>query len=323
MGVMVEGEWREDWYEPDEDGRFVRPDTVFHGRLGSPEHPVEAGRYRLYVSYACPWAHRTLLVRALLGLEDALPVTVVDPIMLEDGWRFGHEGDTEPLYGLSFLRELYQRADNRYTGRVTVPVLWDTKAETIVNNESRELIRMLGRGFGANSPLDLCPSELESEINDTISAIYEPINNGVYRAGFATSQSAYDEAVNELFQALDRWDAHLAERRWLVGNRFTEADICLFTTLVRFDPVYVAHFKCNLRRIADYPNLSGYVRDIWQLPGVAETCDLHHIKAHYFRSHPMINPTGIVPAGPVLDHDQPAHRAHLGDAPIAGHAQRG
>lgn len=311
MGRLIEGRWTTEWYAPDNEGRFVRPDTVFRRQIEADgRFSPEAGRYRLFVSLACPWAHRTLIVRALKGLEDALPVTVVDPLMGDDGWVFQPE-DPDPIGGFRFLRELYVHADAAYTGRVTVPVLWDTREGTIVNNESREIIRMLDEAFHSlgKPSVQLCPPALREEIDATLDAIYEPINNGVYRAGFATTQSAYEEAVREVFEALDRWDAHLADRRYLCGDSLTEADICLFTTLVRFDAVYVNHFRCNLRCIEDFPNLSGYLRDIYQTPGVAGTVDFEHIKGHYFRSHPFLNPSGIVPAGPLLDLTTPHRRA--------------
>lgn len=320
MGLMVEGVWTDEWYENTEDGEFVRPDTQFRGVLGSDEFPAVPGRYRLYVSLACPWAHRTLITRALLGLEDAIEVVVVDFMMLEDGWRFGYAGDDEPQYGYKFLHELYKHSHSKYTGRVTVPVLWDKEKEVIVNNESREIVRMINDSFGAQKGINLSPAELREEVDAMITANYQPVNNGVYRAGFATSQEAYDRAVTTLFERLDELDELLGKSRWLVGNQFTEADIFLFTTLVRFDPVYVGHFKCNIRRIEDYPNLSGYVRDIWQLEGVAATCDMPHIKGHYYASHTMINPTQVIPKGPALDHDAPHNRGSLGPAPKFGPA---
>jgi putative glutathione S-transferase len=319
MGRLVEGQWTTEWYSPDARGRFVRGETKFRDRVtrdGSSGFPAEAGRYHLYVSLACPWAHRTLIVRKLLGLEDAISISVVHPFMGDDGWTFEEAPGTLPdaLFGSRFLREVYLQAAADYTGRVTVPVLFDRRKKTIVNNESREIITMLATDFAApgGGSIALYPEPLRGVIDETITAIYTPINNGVYRAGFATSQEAYDEAVTELFAALDRWDAVLANQRYLCGDALTLADVCLFTTLFRFDPVYHGHFKCNLRRIADYPSLWPYVRDIYQTPGVAETCDLWHIKQHYYRSHPMINPTRIVPKGPVIDHRAPHGRERLG-----------
>jgi glutathionyl-hydroquinone reductase len=315
MGQLVDGKWTTAWYEPDAQGRFVRGTTAFRDRLtadGSSRFPAAPGRYHLYVSYACPWAHRTLIARAKRGLEAAISVSVVDPFMGDGGWEFSERMGSIPdsVNGARFLHEIYTRARADYTGRVTVPVLWDKQERTIVNNESREILRMLDAFEGPGETL--CPGELRAEIDQTITALYQPVNNGVYRAGFATKQAAYEEAVDELFAALDGWDALLASRRYLVGARLTEADVCFFTTLLRFDAVYHGHFKCNLRRIADYPNLSGYVRDVYQSPGVAGTCRLDHIKEHYYRSHGMINPTRIVPKGPLLDFEAPHGRERLG-----------
>ncbi|MFO0589748.1 MAG: glutathione S-transferase family protein [Polyangiaceae bacterium] len=319
MGRMIDGKWTTEWYTPDAQGRFVRGETVFRGRLardGSTGFLPVAGRYHLYVSLACPWAHRTLIVRALLGLSRAIPISVVHPLMADDGWTFDDAPGTvrDDVNGARFLREVYAKARKDYTGRVTVPVLWDRQTHTIVNNESREIITMLATEWseGAAEGIDLYPEALRGEIDETITSIYTPINNGVYRAGFATTQTAYEEAVTELFASLDKWDVELGSRRYLCGPTFTLADVCLFTTLFRFDPVYHGHFKCNLRRLVDYPNLWPYVRDIYQLPGVAQTCDLAHIKRHYYESHRNINPTGIVPKGPILDHDAPPGRDRLG-----------
>jgi len=315
MGMLVEGEWKTENRLRDEDGRFVRSDTSFRDRVtvdGSSGFPAEAGRYHLYVSWACPWAHRTAIMRKLKGLEDAISLSSVAPFMGEDGWTFSDEFQ-DSLYGAGRLREVYTKADPRYTGRVTTPVLWDKERETIVNNESREVIRMLDNEFEefAATEADFVPEGLREEIEDTISAIYNPINNGVYRSGFASTQAAYDEAVTELFDALDHWESVLSEQRYLCGEVVTEADWCMFTTLVRFDPVYHYHFKCNLRRISDYPNLWGYLRDLYQTPGVAETVDLDHIKRHYYTSHESVNPTRIIPKGPILDLDEPHDRARL------------
>jgi putative glutathione S-transferase len=320
MGEMIDGVWRSGWYAPDERGAFRRPPTRFRGRVsadGSTPYAAEVDRYHLYVSHACPWAHRTMIVRALLGLERALPVTVVDPRMGDDGWSFA-AGDPDPLRGAALLREIYAAADARYTGRVTVPVLWDTRTNTIVSNESRDIIRMMSQGFGALAarPGALAPKGLLSEIDATLDAIYEPINNGVYRAGFAGTQEAYAQACTELFVALDHWDAVLGGQRYLCGASLTEADVALFTTLLRFDLVYYAHFKCNVRRIADYPNLQGYLRDIFQVPEVRGTCHLDHVKVHYYFSQTTVNPTRIVPLGPdVLSGlSAPHDRARLGGA---------
>ncbi|TCJ15114.1 glutathione S-transferase family protein [Rubrobacter taiwanensis] len=305
MGMLVEGVWKTEDQLQDESGRFRRRPTRFRGRVtasGESGYPAAAGRYHLYVSLACPWAHRTLIMRKLKGLESAIPVSVVAPLMLEDGWEFSDEYP-DRLGGRRYLRELYLEAQPDYTGRVTVPVLWDSETRTIVNNESREIMRMLDLEFGeyATRDADLCPENLRSQIDETIDSIYEPVNNGVYRAGFASRQEAYEEAVTGLFEALDHWEEVLGERRYLCGDRPTEADVCMFTTLVRFDPVYHGHFKCNLRRIVDYPNLWRFTREIYGLPGVAETVDVEHIKLHYYGSHRSINPTGIVPKGPVMD----------------------
>ncbi len=314
---MLDGTWyREDRFPTDEGGRFVRAATVFRDTVTSEPgaaHPVVSGRYHLYVSWACPWAHRVLIGRELLGLQSAISVCAAHPHMGEDGWVFadGKAAIPDAVGGVDFLWQAYARADAEFTGRVTVPVLWDRETNTIVNNESREILRMLGTQMtalhGANAP-DLCPPDLRPAIDEAIDAIYEPINNGVYRAGFARTQSAHEEAVTQLFEALEHWEGVLAQHRWLCGDRFTEADICLFTTLVRFDSVYVTHFKCNVKRLVEYPNLWGFCRDIYQMPGVAGTVHLAHIKQHYFGSHRSINPHGLVPLGPQLDLQAPHDR---------------
>lgn len=316
MGEMVDGVWKSGWYDPDARGAFQRPATKFRKRIskdGSTGFRAEAGRYHLYVSYACPWAHRTLIVRALRGLEDAIPVTVVDPKMGDDGWSFSKD-DPDPILGAKLLREVYLKADAHYTGRVTVPVLWDKKTGTIVNNESRDVIRVLDTEFEeyAKKDTSLAPPELVPAIDGALDAIYTPINNGVYRAGFATTQEAYEEACKELFAALDHWDGVLAAQRYMCGSRLTEADVAMFTTLLRFDVVYYAHFKCNVRRIQDYANLSGYVRDVYQMPDVKKTCRLEHIKTHYYWSQTTVNPYRIVPLGPDVSFLDRAHdRAKL------------
>lgn len=316
MGLLIEGRWSDRWYDTKSTGgAFVRSESRFRDRVaadGSTRFAPEAGRYHLYVSYACPWAHRTLIVRALKGLEDVIGLSVVEPLMLENGWELAEGAD--PVNGARFLHEVYTRADPAYTGRVTVPVLWDRATGTIVSNESAEIIRMLNREFDAfgDASVDFCPEGLREEIDRVNAFVYDAVNNGVYKAGFATSQDKYEQAFDALFAALDELDAGLATRRWLVGNRLTEADWRLFTTLVRFDAVYVGHFKCNLRRIADYPNLSGYLRDLYQVPGVSGTVRFDHIKQHYYGSHATINPTGIVPKGPALDLDAPHRRDRLG-----------
>ncbi len=319
MGALVDGQWLQTGFPTDESGRFVRAPTTIRGRIssdGSTEFPAESGRYHLYVAWACPWAHRTMIVRALLGLDDAITVSVVDPFMGDDGWAFtGSPGSTlDELNSTKLLREIYLLSDPKFTGRVTVPVLWDKTAKTIVNNESREIIRMFGehmRGV-SGADIDLCPDALRAEIDETIDAFYEPVNNGVYRSGFAKSQEAYEGAVTTLFEALDRWDEHLSTRRYLCGAQLTEADVCLFTTLVRFDLVYHGHFKCNVRRIQDYRHLWGFVRDVYQTRGVAATCHFDHIKRHYYQSHESVNPTRIYPKGPLIDFAAPHERARLG-----------
>ncbi|HEY5937006.1 MAG TPA: glutathione S-transferase family protein [Kofleriaceae bacterium] len=297
MGQLVDGIWRTGWYEPDQKGAFQRPEAKFRGQ----PKVIEPGRYHLYVSLACPWAHRTLITRALRGLESAISVTVVDPRMSDDGWSFRPE-DPDPIAGAKLLRDVYLRADAKYTGRVTVPVLWDRVENTIVNNESREVMRILDVACAklAEAPLvdTLAPEDLRAEIDRTLDAIYKPINNGVYRAGFAGKQSAYEHAVGELFEALAHWDGVLATRPFLCGDRITEADIALFTTLIRFDLVYYSHFKCNVRRLRDHANLWRFTRRMYQHPGIGPTCDLDHIKVHYYWSQTTVNPTRIVPLGP-------------------------
>ena len=319
MGLLVEGKWADQWYETQSTGgRYVRKDSAFRSFVradGSTPFAGEAGRYHLYVSLACPWAHRTLIFRKLKGLEGAISLSVVDPYMLEQGWTFSRVEGAIPdsIHGSRYLHEIYTHADLKYTGRVTVPVLWDRKTDTIVNNESSEIIRMFNSEFDAigNDDLEFYPAALRAEIDEINDFIYPRINNGVYRCGFATTQAAYEEAFGELFDALDAIEDRLSKQRYLVGDRATEADWRLFTTLVRFDAVYVGHFKCNLRRIADYPHLSGYLRELYQTPGIAETVNFSHIKNHYYGSHGTINPTGIVPVGPELDLDQPHGRDNL------------
>jgi putative glutathione S-transferase len=296
MGMMVDGVWRDIPRDTQSTGgAFVRPESGFRSSV-SPETVIN-GRYRLYVAKSCPWAHRTLIVRAMKGLEKAVPVYYAAPGMFEHGWQYDSGG-------IRYLYELYARARPGYTGRVTVPVLWDEEAGAIVNNESTEILRMLNREFDALATRklgDLYPAQLKRQIDRLNERIYRTVNNGVYRAGFATAQDKYEEAVGELFATLDWLDRRLAKRRWLCGARFTEADVRLFTTLVRFDAVYYSHFKCNLQRLIDYKNLWRYTRRIYALPGVAKTVDLAEIKAHYYRSMKHLNPTQIVPKGPRLD----------------------
>jgi putative glutathione S-transferase len=306
--MLVNGEWKTERQWKNTDGRFVRSETSFRDWIsadGSSGFPAEPGRYHLYVAWACPWAHRTAIIRKLKGLEEVIGLSVVGSFLGEDGWAFYDEPGVIPdtVNGATYLREIYAKADPDYTGRVTTPVLWDKETGTIVNNESREIIRMLDTEFGefASTDAHFFPEDLRDQTDATIDAIYGPVNNGVYRSGFATTQEAYEEAVTELFDALDYWEEVLSSRRYLCGDRVTEADWCLFPTLVRFDSVYHGHFKCNLRRIVDYPNLWGYLKDLYQRPGVAETVNMDHIQKHYYGSHESINPTRIVPKGPILD----------------------
>jgi putative glutathione S-transferase len=316
MGMLVNGTWTDQWYDTKSSGgRFVRKAAAFRNRVtanGSSGFKAESGRYHLYVSYACPWAHRTLIYRRLKGLEDHVSVSVVNPLMLGDGWTFlpGDGVVPDPINDTAYLHQVYTEACPDYTGRVTVPVLWDRERGTIVNNESSEIIRFFDRefdGVGGSGTL-FCPPELEEEIDTVNTLVYSKINNGVYKAGFATTQEAYEAAVSELFDTLDRLEARLGRQRFLIGDTLTEADWRLFTTLVRFDSVYVGHFKCNLRRLVDYTNLWGYTRELYQVPGVADTVRMDHIKDHYYRSHDTINPTGVVPIGPAVDFDEPHDR---------------
>ncbi len=318
MGQLIEGVWHADNIARVKDGRFIRAETSFRDWVsgdGSSGFKAEPGRYHLYVSLACPWAHRTMIVRRLRGLEDAVSLSVVEPRMDGEGWSFSAPGgpQADPVLGVRRLHEVYTRAKADYTGRVSVPVLWDRKTATIVNNESSEIIRMLNdafEGIASDGP-DLYPRALRGEIDAVNERVFTDINNGVYRAGFSTTQEAYEEAFDALFAALDWVEDRLGAQRYLCGSQLTEADWRLFTTLVRFDPVYVSHFKCNLRRIGDYPSLSNYLRELYQIPGIAETCDFAHIKEHYFWSHESVNPTRIVPKGPVIDLDAPHDRARL------------
>ncbi len=326
MGLLIDGQWHDQWYDTkSSNGKFVRTEAQYRhwitrdgsaGPTGDAGFRAEPGRYHLYVSLACPWAHRTLIVRALKGLQDQISFDVVHPLMLEHGWTFDSDFSAatgDRVNQKQFMHQIYTLCESDYTGRVTVPVLWDKQNQTIVSNESSEIIRMLNTGFNeiGATDLDLCPQSLQSEIDHWNQFIYEPVNNGVYKAGFATTQAAYDEAVVNLFEHLDRLEERLTSRRYLVGEQLTETDIRLFTTLIRFDPVYVQHFKCDRRRIAEYPALANYLRDIYQLPGVAETCDLDHIRHHYYRSHPTINPHGIISYGPEFDLMAPHGRESL------------
>jgi len=325
MGLLVDGQWVDQWYETKSTkGEFKRQDSLFRnwvtadgeaGASGEDGFKAEAGRYHLYVSLACPWAHRTLILRQLKGLEDLISVSVVEALMLEQGWTFS-ERYPDHLYGFDHLHQLYTRVAPDLTSRVTVPVLWDKQRETIVSNESAEIIRMLNSAFNGvtGNTADYYPSSLREEIDALNEWIYPTINNGVYRAGFATTQEAYERAFHELFAALDELEERLSTRRYLTGVQITEADWRLFTTLVRFDAVYFGHFKTNRQRLEDYANISAYVRDLYQQPGIAATVDMPYIKQHYYGSHRTINPTGVVPLGPDLDFDRPHNREALSEA---------
>ena len=325
MGLLVDGQWQDKWYDTEASGgRFVREDAGFRnwvtadgsaGLTGVGGFKAEANRYHLYVSLACPWAHRTTIYRKLKGLEDMISLSVVHPFMGDKGWTFAEGAGViaDPIVNASYLYEVYVAAKPDYTGRVTVPILWDKKTNTIVSNESSEIIRMLNSAFDEVGATDVSflPSELLAEIDTINEFVYSAVNNGVYKAGFATTEAAYTEAVVTLFDALDTLEARLADQRYLLGDTITEADWRLFTTLVRFDAVYVGHFKCNIRRIVDYPNLWGYLRDLYQVPGIAETVSIEHIKAHYYTSHANINPTRIIPVGPLLDFNEPHDRTRF------------
>jgi putative glutathione S-transferase len=323
MGLLVDGVWQED-VSRTKDGHFIRPTTRFRnfvtadgsaGPTGEGGFAAERDRYHLYVSLACPWAHRTLIFRALKKLDDAISVSVTEPLYGKTGWEFGTTPGATPdnVNGKKTLAEIYLLADPHYSGRVSVPVLWDKKRRTIVNNESSEIIRMLNSAFDAftNVKTDYYPAALRAEIDRVNDLVYPNVNNGVYRAGFATSQAAYEEAARGVFAALDRLEAMLSRQRYLVGGQTTEADWRLFTTLIRFDTVYYGHFKCNLRRIADYPNLWNYLRELYQVPGIAETVSIEHIKRHYYGSQRQVNPTGIVPIGPLIDFNAPHDRGRF------------
>ncbi len=315
MGKLVEGVWHDVWYDTKANGgKFVREDAGFRDWIKNDSEAVfqpESGRYHLYVSLACPWAHRTLIFRKLKGLEPHIDVTVVCPDMLSQGWQMGLP---EPLFGHTRMHQIYTQAKPDYTGRVTVPVLWDKKTNTIVSNESSEIIRMFNSAFNdlTGNHDDYYPEPLRGVIDEWNDYIYPNVNNGVYRCGFATSQEAYEEAFESLFSALDKIDTHLATHRYLAGNKITEADWRLFTTLVRFDAVYVGHFKCNKQRIADYVNIQGYLKELYQIDGIADTTDFYHIKRHYYFSHTGINPTQVVPKGPDLDFSSPHQREMIG-----------
>lgn len=322
MGLLVDGQWTDQWYDTKSTGgRFVRTEAQFRnwvtpdgsaGPSGEGGFQAEPGRYHLYVSLACPWAHRTLIFRAIKQLSSMITVSAVNPLMARHGWTFDPDEGVVPdnINHASYLHQLYTLAQPGYTGRVTVPVLWDKQRRTIVNNESSEIIRMLNSAFdgvGAAAG-DYYPAQLRDEIDEINALVYPNINNGVYRAGFATTQEAYEQAVGELFDALEKVERRLLKQRYLVGATLTEADWRLFTTLLRFDPVYNGHFKCNLKRLVDFPALWGYTRELYQYPGVSATVNMRHIKHHYYRSHTQINPTGVVPAGPLIDFEAPHQR---------------
>jgi putative glutathione S-transferase len=325
MGLLIDGVWRDEWYDTGSSGgRFERPQTTFRnwvtrdgtaGPTGAAGFAAAPGRYHLYVSLACPWAHRTLIMRALKGLEPLLSVSVVHWRMLDRGWTFddGPGVVADPILRADYLYQVYLAADASYSGRVTTPTLWDRQAGTIVSNESSEILRMFNSAFDAVGarPGDYCPADLRDDIERLNDRIYRTVNDGVYKAGFATTQQAYEDAVGPLFETLDWLEARLADQRYLCGDRVTEADIRLLVTLLRFDLVYFSHFKCNVRRIADYPNLWGYTRDLYQMPAVAATFNAMHVKRHYYESHRTLNPSGIVPVGPTVDFDAPHDRGRF------------
>lgn len=327
MGLLIDGKWHDKWYDTDKTGgKFEREAARFRNWVTADGSPgpdgeggfkAESGRYHLYVSMACPWAHRTLIFRKLKGLEKHISVSVVHPDMVENGWEFRPDSEQhrDHLHGFRFMHQVYTKAAPEYSGRVTVPTLWDKKKETIASNESAEIIRMFNSAFdgleGVRTDLDFYPGELQEEIDTVNARVYDTVNNGVYKAGFATAQDKYEEAYNALFDSLDWLEERLSSQRYLVGGRLTEADWRLFTTLIRFDAVYFSHFKCNRQRISDFPALSAYVRDLYQVPGVAETVDIDQIKRHYYVSQRTINPTQIVPVGPELDFDSPHGRESL------------
>ena len=325
MGLLVNGVWQDKWYDTEETkGQFVRSAAQFRnwvtvdgsvGPTGRAGFKAEAGRYHLYVSYACPWANRTLIFRNLKKLEDMISLSVVHWYMTEDGWTFNQGDDVikDSVNNTEYLRDVYLKADKQYSGRVTVPILWDKHTNTIVSNESSEIIRMFNSAFdhlGAKSG-DYYPEKSRNEIDQINSRTYDTVNNGVYKCGFATSQQAYEDAVVPLFETLDWLEQRLQTQRYLLGDQITEADWRLFTTLVRFDPVYYGHFKCNLKHLYEYSNLWAYTRDLYQQPGISETINMHHIKHHYYGSHNTINPSGVVPLGPEINYLEPHNRANL------------
>jgi putative glutathione S-transferase len=315
MNMLVDGEWRTDAYQTtNDDGEFDRQETSFRDEIVSDadaEFPAESGRYHVYISRACPWAHRVAMTpRRLCGLEDDISLSVVEPERYEDGWEFSTDYP-DPLYDAEYLRDIYTRADPEFTGRVTVPVLWDEQTETIVNNESREIMRMLNTAFEGSNDVELWPEGYREEVDRVIDEIYDPINNGVYRAGFADTQEAYNAAVEEVFDALDHWEDVLDDQRFLAGDKLTEADLAMFVTLIRFDHVYHTHFKCNRRAIHEYPNLWNYTKELYQLPGIKSTVNIDHIMRHYYVSHDDVNPKRLVPTGPDIDFSTPHNRDRL------------
>jgi len=322
LGQLINGKWQTEWTERNETGQFQRMPTKFHNWVtadGSSGFKAEPGRYHLYVSFGCPWAHRTVLLWKLKRLEKIVGLSIVDPVISEQGWKFSDKLGCTPdgVNGVDYLWQVYVKANPTYTGRVTVPVLWDRQTNTIVNNESRQIIRMFNSQFNAftSTTVDFYPKLLQAQIEQTIEAIYQPINNGVYRCGFATSQAAYEEAVTELFQALNSWETVLDQQRYLCGDQLTLADWCLFTTLFRFDLAYYGLFKCNLKRLVDHPNLWSYFRDLYQQPGVKAVCSADHVKQLYYAGLPEINPTRIVPKGPEIDFELPHDREQRFSAP--------
>ncbi len=329
MGMLIDGQWQDIWYPTKENkGRFIRSAAQFRnwvtqdgsaGPSGRKGFKAEADRYHLYVSYACPWANRTLIFRKIKKLDKMISLSVVHWHMAEEGWTFddGEGVIADPIINASYLRDIYLKANNSYSGRVTVPVLWDKKTNEIVSNESAEIIRMFNSAFDALGAAegDYYPEGLREEIETLNARIYDTVNNGVYKAGFATTQEAYEEALIPLFETLDWLEQRLQTQRYLTGNKITEADWRLFTTLIRFDPVYVGHFKCNLKRLVSYPNLWAYTRDLYQQTGVTETINMVHIKNHYYTSHTSINPCGVVPLGPVIDFNTPHSRDKLQNQP--------
>ncbi len=319
MGLLIKGKWKNKWYDTrSTGGRFVRKESQFRNWVttdGSSGYKAEPHRYHLYISLACPWAHRTTIFLKLKDLEEIISVSIVDPVMGDNGWEFTNSSDTIPdtLYGKKFLYQIYTKAKPDCSGRVTTPVLWDKKNETIVNNESSEIIRMFNSEFNeiTKNSMNYYPKELQDKINQLNSIIYENVNNGVYKCGFATTQEAYDESFFKLFDTLENLENILEGNRYLTGSIITEADWRLFTTLIRFDIVYYNHFKCNLKRIEDFENLRNYLRDLYRFPGIKETVNLEHIKTHYYVSHKTINPSGIIPNGPEIDYDLPSKRLKL------------